>query len=196
MTGPAVYPTIEDWDASVIALLPAPSALGEGQAFALSLASPWATLEQLVEAFGSGAADVELAPGWVLDVLGARINEPRGGLDDTRYRRIVAGRRVALGSLGTSPHVVAVLRALTLCGADIRLDLLVDEASGVAAVWLQARVAFAPVGAWLIRAADVLRDALPLSVEAVASVYESGALVFDGIPGLDTGRLAYTLTME
>lgn len=196
MSGPAVYPSIEDWEAQVRSLLPAPSALGDGEAFAQALASPWSLLEQLVEAFATGAADVELAPGWVLDVLGQRVGEPRGGLDDTRYRRIIAGRREALGSLGTSEHVAAVVRALTLCGDDLQIALLVDEATGLAAVWVQARVAFSPAGAWLIRAAAVLRAALPLDAEAVASVYETGALILDGLPPLDAGRFAYTLSME
>ena len=191
----AVYPTIQDYDAHVRSYLPAPAAIGASESYVQALASPWARMEADIEALVLGLVDLDVAPSWVLDVAGARVGEARGGLSDTEYRRIIAGRRLSIGSSGSNADVYRVLLALAGTSTG-RILLITNTTTGLSGVWLQALIALSPTAGYLLRAGAVLRDALPLDAEAVATVYVSGSLTFDAPPPLDAGLLAYTLPME
>ena len=187
----AIYPGITDWDALVRSWLPAPAAIGDSETFAQVLCWPWSVIEQGIESLAVGLADLDAADGWVTDVAGARVNEPRGGLDDTEYRRIVSGRRLAAGSLGTPRHVWAVLVALAGDDEGAIVTLQADT-SGVTGVSMWARVSFTPTDSYLLRAGAVLRDALPLSAEADATLATAGTCLFDS-GAFDSGEFGYDL---
>lgn len=187
----AVYPGVDDWDALVRSYLPAPADIGVSDDFIQALCWPWSVIEQGIQALAVGLVDLGAADAWVVEVAGARVNEPRGGLGDTELRRVVEGRRVAVGSLGTSAHVWAVLVALA--GSDEgRIVTLQDETSGATGVSMWARVGFTPSESYLLRAGAVLRDALPLSAEADATLAVAGTCMFDaGV--FDAGEFGYDL---
>ena len=188
----AVYPTIEDWDAYVRGYLPAPAAIGASEDYAQALAWPWSVIDADLLALVSGLVDLGAAVGWVLDVAGAEVREPRGGLSDTEYRRIIAGRRLALGSTGSTADAWAVLVALA--GSEDGAIWLLHGPGGVsAAVWMQMRVTFSPSAGYLLRAGAVMRDALPADADAVVTVYTTPALFFDGPGVFDSGVFAYNL---
>ena len=187
----AVYPGITDWDALVRSWLPAPAAIGDSEVFAQALCWPWSIIEQGIEALAVGLADLDAADGWVVDVAGARVDEPRGGLSDTEYRRIVSGRRIAAGSLGTARHVWAVLVALAGDDSGAIVTLQADT-SGVTGVSMWARVSFTPSASYLLRAGAVLRDALPLSAEGGATLATAETCIFDA-GTFDAGEFGYDL---
>ena len=191
----AVYPGITDWDALVRSWLPAPSAIGDSEIFAQALCWPWSVIEQGIESLAVGLADLGAADGWVVDVAGARVDEPRGGLADTEYRRIVSGRRIAVGSLGTPRHVWAVLVALA--GDDEgAIVTLQSAATGETGVSMWARIGFTPTESYLLRAGAVLRDALPLSAEADCSLATAQTAFFN-VSTFDDGSLfGYSVPLE
>lgn len=188
----AVYPTIEDWDAYVRGYLPAPAAIGASEDYAQAFAWPWSVMETDLLSLVSGLVDLGAAVGWVLDVAGKEVNEPRGGLSDTEYRRIIAGRRLSIGSTGSTADAWAVLVALA--GSDEGAIWLLHGPGGVTpAVWMQARVVFSPTAGYLLRAGAVMRDALPADADAVVALYTTPALFFDGPGVFDSGVFAYNL---
>lgn len=191
----AVYPGIDDWDALVRSYLPAPADIGVSDDFIQALCWPWSILEQGIQALAVGLVDLGAADAWVVEVAGARVNEARGGLGDTELRRIVEGRRLAIGSLGTSAHVWAVLVGLT--GAeDGRIFTAINESTGETGVIMWGFVGFDPSESFLLRAGAVLRDALPLSAEANCSLGTSQTAVFDSTAFDDGTLFGYSLPLE
>lgn len=191
----AVYPGIDDWDALVRSYLPAPADIGVSGDFIQALCWPWSILEQGIQALAVGLVDLGAADAWVVEVAGARVNEPRGGLGDTELRRVVEGRRVAVGSLGTSAHVWAVLVALTGVQSG-RLLVAENESTGETGVIMWGFIAFTPTESFLLRAGAVLRDALPLSAEANCTLGTAQTSIFDETAFDDGTLFGYSLPLE
>lgn len=191
----AVYPVIQDWDAFIASLTPAPAFLGDSATFLQVLAWPWSVLELDLEQLAIGLVDLDAAVTWVIDVAGKRVNERRQGLDDTEYRRIVAGKRLAIGSGGSASDVWAVLLGLTSADSG-RLLVAENESTGETGVIMWGTISFVPSETFLMRAGQVLRAALPLAAEATCSLATSQTAVFDGASFDDGGLFGYALPLE
>lgn len=161
---PGGYPEIVDWDAYSASLLPDVAANGQGADFFRLLVEPLRVLDDRVSTLYAGIVEIEDASGPTLDLLGDYAGEPRQGLSDRLYRRIIAGRRVARSGGVTRPKVYAGWAALT-GSSSARMEEL-----GSASVRLSAAVDFTPSGVWLGRAASVVRDLIGTGYQATASV--------------------------
>ncbi len=185
---PAGYPTIDDWDAYVSQLLPDIAANGLGKSFYLTLVEPLRSLESDNAALYAGVVELNDASGQVLDLLGDFVNEPRQGLSDQLYRRIIAGRRVAKAGAVTRPKVAAGWRALTGDPSG-RMDEI-----GNASIILSASVSFTPTDPWLSRAGRVVRDLVGAGYQVTAAVSTPGAGRWqDPTAPWNVGRWAYQL---
>lgn len=197
MPGPAVYPAIVDWNAYVEGLTPAPSYIGDSAAVVQALAWPWSVLEQGLYDLAAGLVDLDAAAPWVVEVRGKRVDEPVGGLGVTEYKRIVAGRELAVGSTGSIPDAYAVLQLLAGAGADSagRIFLLRGEGPEVNTIVLNAYTPGIPSPTFILRAGAIVRDALPLSAEAEAALATASTAIFDaGV--FDGSTFGYTLPVE
>lgn len=134
-----------------------------------------------------GVRDLSLATGPTLDFLGAQVGEAREGLADDEYRRIIAGRRVALAG-GVEPGaVLRCLRALS-GGTEARLD-----DAGPGRLVGQARVSSPPSGTWLVRAQAVVGATVAAGVRWCVTFYTPSAAIFDELPGFDAGVFGYDI---
>lgn len=189
----AVYPTIEDWDAFVRSLVPAPSAIGVSEDVVQAYCWPWSLMEQGIESLVVGLVDLSAAVSWVLDVAGARVDEPRGGLEDTEYRRIVGGRRMAIGADGTTAPAWAVL--LALAGSeDGRWQVIVGTSTTSLAV--SAFTPTIPTRPYLLRAGAILRDSIPLSAEAEAVLRTVSTMVWGSGTWGGSSTWGYSVPVE
>jgi hypothetical protein len=185
----AVYPWIEDYDGYVESLLPAPAAIGDSLSVMLALSWPWSVFEIDLQDLAIGLVDLGAAVPWVLEVAGRRVNEPPGGLGTTEYRRIVAGRRLCIGSDATSAAVWLVWLGLTGSDAtDATLTPLPPSGLGFSAT-----IAWQPSPPWLLRAGGVLRDAVDASAEVEALVATATTARWDVTPWTDAATWAYDL---
>jgi hypothetical protein len=174
----AVYPTIEDWDAYVDSLTPAPSAIGDSGVWIRGLSLPWSSIDQELLTLAAGYVDLEQAPAWVLEIAGAQVNEPPAGLGTTEYRRIVAGRRLSIGSAAEIGDVYAVL--LGLAGSDVGRIGLISDGTHVA-LFMFASAGFEPMEPYLQRAGRVLRDAIDRSMPAEAILYTAATYLWGAV---------------
>lgn len=169
---PSDYPLIEDWDAYSALLLPDIAANGKGADFFRLLVDPLRAIDDEVALIYAGLVQLEDAAGAVLDLAGDQVNEPRQGLPDQLYRRIIAGRRVADAGGVTRPKVFAGWAALTGSA-----DAVMNE-PGVSSVELKAPVSFQPNDAWASRGGAVVRALMGAGYEATALVTTSTTAVF------------------
>jgi hypothetical protein len=174
----AVYPTIEDWDAYVDGLTPAPAAIGASGVWIRGLSLPWSVIDQDLLTLAAGFVDLDQAPMWVLEIAGARVNEPPAGLGVTEYRRIVAGRRLSIGSAAEIGDVYAVL--LGLAGSDVGRIGLISDGTHVG-LFMFAAVAFTPSEPYLRRAGLVLRDAIDRSMPTEAILYTTATYLWGAV---------------
>lgn len=152
-----------------------------------ALTRPIVALDDEIRLIYAGLTDLGDAVGSVLDLAGGVIGETRGGLSDSEYRRILAGRRAARTGGTTPAAVLAGWIALTE-GADATAD-----APGAATVRLRARVSYAPTSVWLRRARGVVLDLVAAGMDVDATLYRAGTAVYDGVPGYDAGTYAWSL---
>jgi len=188
----AVYPTIVDWDAFVASLTPSPSFIGVNGDFVTALCKPWSEIEQAIETLTVGIVEPATAPMWVLEALGARVGEPVGGLEPTEYLRIIEGRRTSAASTGSRVDVYATLLALT-DATEGRFAVL--EGSTSASIALSAYMSAVPSPTFLIRAARILRDAIPLGTEGEAVIRVASTMVWGEGPAWGSGTWGYTLSL-
>lgn len=186
----SVYPRILDWDGYVTNYLPAPSAIPPMDVYIISLTYAWQIFHENLFELVCGIADPDSASGSVLAILGSRVNESRGGLSDTEYRRITEARKLSNASLSKHPDLVALMEALT--GEDV--THVYNPTPGTPSVSLHALVPFTPTEPYKQRAAEVVRDAVALSAEVEAVIYEPSAFIF-GTPsgGFSLGTFAHSL---
>lgn len=132
-------------------LLPGPAARPPGLEYATAVWSGMATIEAEVIDLRDALHNIDVATGIALDILGGWVGELRLGLVDFDYRRIIAGRRVALAGGVTPAAVIRGWRAVT--GDDE--GLLFEQPSEV---FLVAEVSHVVDSAWLARASLTVRD--------------------------------------
>lgn len=184
---PSGYPEIADREAYTAALLPDIAANGDGAEFFAALVRPLLELDDEIAALYAGLVELEDAAGVVLDIHGDQVGEPRQGMSDLLYRRLIAGRYVARAGAVTRPRVYAGWSALTGSSA-----ATMEELGG--AVRLVAPVDFQPTGVWLLRAGAVVRDLMGGSYQATALVtVPSTARFDDSITPWGVGRWAHQL---
>lgn len=152
-----------------------------------TLTAPIVALDDEIRLIYAGLTDLGEAVGDVLDLAGAVIGETRGGLSDSEYRRIIAGRRAARRGGTTPAAVLAGWVALTE-GADATAD-----APGASTVRLRARVSYQPTSLWLRRARGVVLDLVAAGMDVDATVYGAGTATYDGVPGYDAGTYAWSV---
>jgi hypothetical protein len=140
-----------------------------------------------LDALAVGIRDLSLASGPTLDYLGAQVGEGRDGLADDEYRRLIAGRRVALAGGVEAGAVLRCIRALS-GGEEARID---DVGPGRLAG--QARVSAPPSGPWLARAQSVVADTVAAGVRWVVTFYPPDGAIFDGSPGFDAGVFGFDI---
>lgn len=132
-------------------LLPGITARGLATAYTDALVAPLVEIDGRVTEIVLGIEDLAEAGGGILDLLGDWASEPRGGLSDGEYRRIIAGRRVALERTVERP---AIWRGWV--GLTEPLQGAMDEAPNE--VSLTAWVTYQPSTAWVQRVAGVARE--------------------------------------
>lgn len=187
MTYPNGFPLPEDWDADALLLLPDAAVDSEG--YWLAMVRPLSTILDRYALLYSGVIDLSDASGYVLDLAGDWVNEPRGGLADNEYRLIIAGRRVALAGRVSEQRAYAGWVALT--GSS---DATVKGHEGSYSIHYSARVDFVPTSLYVARAGAVVRALTPTAYDAEAVVYRSDTALFDdAVYGYDTGNYAWSL---
>ena len=178
MAQDAVYPLIQDWDAYLRGLAPT-----------LIRAEPmWSIFRGCVSLFRdldltrAGIAesdDPEAASGFRLDQLGEQVGEPRGGLGDYEYQRIIAGRIVSTWARGTRSGLWRTWLALTGATEDTaalrRVRVSGDPCSEMTAI-----VAYPPSKSYLLRVGRVLADTVTVGETIAATVrLDTGAVWSD-----------------
>lgn len=178
----SLRPYLPEWDA--LALLPDVAARPPGDEYFLATVQP---LQRLDDSIALLSAPLSDASGDTLDLLGDWVGEPRGGLSDAEYRRIIAGRRVVRAG-GTTPwRVAAMWAALT------ESPTATVTAQGAGSVSMTALVPYTPSGAWLRRAGGIVMDSIALGVGVSAAIYKTTSAVYDAAPGYDIGTYAWSL---
>lgn len=142
-------------------------------------------LQQLI------ARTVDNSTGINLDVFGRIVGQPRGGLLDDDYRRLIRARIVANRSSGEIESLLAVA-ALVLNDDDAYLHIkYVSNATLVLRV--EDVIVSADVAGLMMR---MLRDAVAAGVRLILEWGESEPSVmfrYDSGPGYDNGHLASAL---
>lgn len=174
------------FDTEVRRLLEGLPGRGEHTAYMLALTRQLERLDLDMSDVCRGLADVEDAAGPVLDIVGDILREPRGGLEDPGYRRILAGSRVARGTVSTARLWAGWVALTGGRGGSY------DEHPPVS-VSLSAQVSFTPTPEWVERAGAVVRRLIGASYQCNAVVYLPQSLRLDKSPGLDSAPIAYTL---
>lgn len=188
MSYPAGYPAIVDWEDYSRRLLPDLAAAGDGAAMSRRLTEPLRDIDDRLATLHAGLVEIEDAQGGTLDLLGDDVDEPRQGLSDLLYRRLIAGRRVARSGGTTRPQVYAGWVALSGSGEATAEEL------GASSVLLRAAIDFTPTSVWLVRAADVVRDLMGTGYQCTALLTTSSTAIYDdpGTP-FGVGQWAYQL---
>jgi hypothetical protein len=185
---PAGFPLPVSWDDDALLLLPSIAATPPGDSYWLGLVSPMqATLDRYALLY-AGLVNLDDAAGSTLDVAGDLVSEARGGLVDSEYRRIIAGRRIAIGGRVSHQRAAAAWRALTQT-----TDGTVNSA-GTFSIHMAARVTFSPSDAFIVRGGSVVRALIPAGYDAEAIIYRSDTALYDGVTyTYDVGRYAWAL---
>lgn len=176
------YPQIGDWDAWLAARTP--STLLPSPQFDLlnALADPIRALDADAAGIMYGL-DLSAAVGAQLDQLGSWVDEPRGGLGDAEYRRIVGGRYAASRTGCAVTSVWEMWLALT--GAQEGDARIVTDVPGV--VYLEAQIDFVPSVSYLRRGYSVIRDTVAYPLPFVAAVGNSNTATWGGLNGWNLG---------
>jgi hypothetical protein len=185
---PAGFPLPVSWDDDALLLLPSIAATPPGDSYWLGLVSPMqATLDRYALLY-AGQADIGDAAGFGLDLAGDLVGEARGGLLDDEYRRIISGRRIATGGRVSQQRAAAGWRALT---DDAEATV---KSPGLYSLHMRASVTDSPSGAFLIRAANVVKGLVPTAYDIEAVMYRSDSALYDAATyGYDVGRYAWAL---
>lgn len=154
-----------------------------------------AAVQQVEDAFAPLSSDVLFcnATGARLDLYGAWVNEPRVGLTDIEYRRVIAARVLANRCQGTEDEMWGILT--TLIPEDVAEEVYLT-ALYPASIYARVRTRWRPDVQYVRRVGAILRLAKPAGVSLGGAWAVDVAYGFDGNPatlGLDQGQLAYGL---
>jgi hypothetical protein len=153
-------------------LLPGIAARGLATDYTDALVAPLVDIDDRLTEFVRGAEELGDAGGPVLDWLGDFAAEARGGLTDPEYRRLIAGRRVALEQTVVPGAVYRGWLGLTDPWAST-----MDEAAAEAS--LLAFVSYLPTTGWVQRVSVVARDLVADGVYAYGLIAQPGCFVWD-----------------
>ena len=193
------YPLIGDWDAHVSGRSPSVLRTNPQWDFTRELA---AQLEDIEASTASIVYELDpaLAVADRLDKAGARVFEPRGGLDDGEYRRIILAREVAGIAHGTAPGIWVTWLALAGVGSSLasigRAPGDPDHLPAGAVipvppcVVLTAQITATPSIPFVRRAGVVIRDAIAAQYDVSATFLLSRSAVWAGAPGWTSGYWA------
>jgi|AACY02.16.fsa_nt_gi hypothetical protein len=176
------------WTADTREVLQGVPSRGDGDTWFLTLFGGLEEIDHDVSEVYRGLADPREAVGPVLDIVGDILREPRGGLGDAEYRRILAARRIARNAVSVA-RVWEGWVALT-GSADGRLIEL-----GSSSLYLTAPIDFYPSREWRRRAGEVVTKLVGAGVEVNATVYSPTHSARFDAPGVGFGygRFAYSL---
>lgn len=187
------YPIQVDPRAQALSFMPSPFRSERSAKMLWALTDPLDEIDlSLADVAHQSSPDT--AGSWMLEAIGARYNEPRGGLELEEYRRIVKARVIADTARGRRSDLWEVWSALIGTSGD-NLSVRRLQISGSPCVQFKARVVSMPGKAWRQRAANVLRIAVAEGVECFGVLYVADAVTLGVAPGLglDTGRLSALL---
>lgn len=181
---------ISDYADEAQRLLPGVAARGwAGDGFAAGVA-PLSPIYDDLSGLANGLADLADADGYALDLAGDLEGEPRGGLGDAEYRRIIGGAQVV--NTETRRRSIPRIRAawVALTGADV----VSVRTAGPLSVHMTALIDFRPTSTYLVRAGRILRRAVTGGVAIEALLYDAGtALYGDPVTGYGVGTYAWTV---
>lgn len=188
-----VYPIIGDWSRYVAERVPSYLGRDPQWSVVLTLAAPLVALDASVASMTMGL-DPVIAVGAQLDQLGTWLDEPRAGLDDAEYRRIILGRQGAQTSDGGVSALWQVWLALTGIGASDANIVTVPWVSPL--VWFEARLQVEPTVPWRRRAGAVWRDSVAFPIDALGVVALATGLVWNTVSGWNIGSWGSALPYE
>lgn len=187
------YPLQVDPRAQALSFMPSPFRSERSAAMLWAITDPLDGIDlSLADVAYQSSPDT--AGTWMLESIGARYGEARGGLDLEEYRRIVKARVIADTARGRRDDLWAVWSALIGSSGD-NLSVRRLQISGSPCVRFKARVLAMPGKPWRERAANVLRIAVAEGVECFGVLYVADAVTLGVAPGLglDSGRLSALL---
>ena len=188
MSYPYGFPLPNTWESEALRILPDMAANPPGGDYFLALVKP---LESILDRYAllyAGLVNLNDASGYTLDVAGDLVAEPREGLSDDEYRRIIAGRRVAEGGRVSPQRAAAGWRALTQT-TDGTVNTVGDYS-----IHMAARVSFTPSGAFIVRGGAIVRALVPVGYDSEAIIYRSDSAIYDGATyTYDIGHYAWSL---
>lgn len=138
-------------------LLPGIAARGAATDYTGALWAPLYTLDGRAAAIEAGVLDLDDAEAEVLDLLGDWATEPRQGMGDDDYRRLIAGRRVALAGTVTPGAVWRGWSTMT----ELTEGVLSETPSEAILV---AEVDYLPTDGWVQRVGLIVDDLIPAGV--------------------------------
>lgn len=156
-------------------LLPGITARGDATAYTDALWAPLVSIDERVGCLVAGVEDLNEAAGMTLDLLGDWASEERLGLGDAEYRRLIAGRRVALQATVTAPAIYRGWLGLT----DARTSPVATIDETPTEVALLAWVDYTPSSGWVQRASVVMRDIVSAGVSVYGMIAPPGTYVWD-----------------
>jgi hypothetical protein len=157
-----------------------------------ALIYPFARVDAELAEYVSGIAYPETATGEALAARASWVDEPRGGMDEFEWRRIVLGARSARNARRSWTDATALAMVEALFG-DVSPTI---RTAGAGSISIRARLRWTPTPEWIRRAEGVLRKGVKVGLMWEAIAYPEGAFIFDGLPGLDAGALSWYLSGE
>lgn len=173
------YPAVAGWDAYVASLAPSEALRERARAQLLGLFAAAEQTERSLQTTFAALVDPTQGYGGLLDLIGARLGEPRGGLADGEYLRILMGRQ-AVGLPGAT-YARAWSIWLALTGARDDQARMFRPPSSTPAVWFSALVDSPPTAGYLDRAGRLLRE-VTAGVEVYAVLGIAGSTVWGSTP--------------
>lgn len=163
-------------------------------AIVAAVAAVWQCVEDTSNSASSGI-DFAHASSHVLDLWGRLVREPRGGLDDIQYRRVIDARILANRSKGTTDELIEIAKLAAYPG-DVVEFFRFPNASAI----LQVVSSTTPTPQYLARLRRIIRDAKPAGVSVVGiwavSTPSSPPFGYDTNPtptaGYNVGAFSYS----
>jgi len=172
-------------DAADIEALTPSSLARESMAAIIALHSGIHGRRDRVAALSEAMADVRTASGSLLDLMGETLGEPRAGLEDGEYRRILAAQRVARHGARGMQAIAECFRRIADASAIHYTEL------GPNGIRMWAHVKSRPTTTFTRRAGVVLGRCIPGQFRWNADLVHPAAMFYDDGPHY--GESCYTL---
>jgi len=154
------------------------------------LVAPFARVAAELAEYVSGLAYPRLATGDALAALASWVDEPRGGMDETEWRRLVLGAISARNSRAnwTDDSARALVAEIT------QSPSVVVDTSAAGWVRWRARLTWRPTQEWLTRASATVAKGVPGGLMFQAILVPDGAFRWNQEPGWNVGLWCATLS--